>query len=237
MVYVVDADEGVRRSTESLVESLGFGCDAYSSGEQYLEACETSGPVDRPACVVLGHLLAGSNGIELLRRIGESPCPPPVIARSGFFDLPLVVSFMEGVAVTVVEDPVSPSQLGLAIHEAIEADRKQVEMVTRLDRLRNAVALLSEREKAVIEKISEGLLNRSIARVLKVSERTIEGDRAKIIKKLGAVSSSDAIAKYAQYRVLNELIWRNGSGAHGLISGRHKPLRAESKDSADTAAR
>jgi DNA-binding CsgD family transcriptional regulator len=56
-------------------------------------------------------------------------------------------------------------------------------------------ANLTIREREIIRQLALGLPTKQIARQLNVSPRTIDGHRARIMKKLGANSASELIAK------------------------------------------
>jgi DNA-binding NarL/FixJ family response regulator len=53
--------------------------------------------------------------------------------------------------------------------------------------------LLSAREQQVLQLIVEGNLNREIAQMLKISIRTVENHRAKIMKKLQLNNTADLV--------------------------------------------
>ena len=64
------------------------------------------------------------------------------------------------------------------------------------------VSALSTRERQVVQLVAEGCANKVIARLLKISLKTVETHRAAIMRKLN-VSSSAALVRYA---VRNKLV-------------------------------
>jgi DNA-binding CsgD family transcriptional regulator len=60
---------------------------------------------------------------------------------------------------------------------------------------RPAVTPLTVREREIVRQIAVGRGTKQIARALEVSPRTIDGHRARIMKKVGARSSSEMISR------------------------------------------
>lgn len=75
LVSVVDDDESVRESLQSLLRSVGFAVKVFGSAEEFLNA-NYSGDSD---CLILDVRMPGMSGIELHRRLVASGCEVPVI--------------------------------------------------------------------------------------------------------------------------------------------------------------
>ena len=76
----------------------------------------------------------------------------------------------------------------------------------RLSSLDDVVTQLTDREKSVLERVMEGRLNKSIARELDVSERTVESARSRLMKKFGANTSAELVRYSTEYYMLTQLI-------------------------------
>jgi DNA-binding NarL/FixJ family response regulator len=63
---------------------------------------------------------------------------------------------------------------------------------------------LSPRERSVVQLIAEGNTNQAIAKLLKLSVKTIESHRSTAMAKIGATSTAD-IVRYAIKHKLSEL--------------------------------
>ncbi len=57
----------------------------------------------------------------------------------------------------------------------------------------NELSALSKRELEVLKLLSEGIPNRDVAKLLHISNRTIDSHRSNIMKKLGAKSNADLV--------------------------------------------
>ncbi len=75
VVFIVDDDEGVRSSLQLLVRSLGLSSEAFSSGEEFLEAYDGR----HTGCVLLDVRMPGMSGFEVRQRLDDMEAKIPVI--------------------------------------------------------------------------------------------------------------------------------------------------------------
>jgi FixJ family two-component response regulator len=75
LISVVDDDESVRESLQSLLRSVGFAVKVFASAEEFLNS-NHSGDSD---CLILDVRMPGMSGIELHRRLVASHREMPVI--------------------------------------------------------------------------------------------------------------------------------------------------------------
>lgn len=213
IVYVVEDQAGARDDLLSLIAQRDYRCQAFATAEEFLAA----GPPNRPACLVLDYRLPGVAGLELQDRLLATPDALPIIVTTGHADVPAAVRFMERGDVTLLEKPFLAEQLLDAVDRAIAHDTVSRRVRHRFESISRSVNLLSQRERTVLQAIVSGQLNKSIARTLDVSVRTIEGDRAKIVDKFGAETTGEVVGKFAQYSLMTELGYRSdpthGEGA------------------------
>jgi FixJ family two-component response regulator len=80
LISVVDDDEGMRRSLDALVRSLGYHVATFRSAEEFLSSAERQ----KSSCVISDIQMPGMSGIELMAEIGASPAAVPVILISAF---------------------------------------------------------------------------------------------------------------------------------------------------------
>lgn len=147
---------------------------------------------------------AGS-AMEVLRRSnGSTPTAPIIFVTSGA-SVSEAIELVEHGALTVLDQPVVPNKLESAIRRAFETRRPGDVFSERFRELDRHVAQLSSREHRVLQQIAAGQLNKVIAGALQVSVRTVESDRARVVEKLGAQTTGEAVAKYAQHQVLSDL--------------------------------
>jgi FixJ family two-component response regulator len=75
LISVVDDDESVRESLESLLRSVGFAVKVFASAEEFLN----SAYLRDTDCLILDVRMPGMDGIELHRHLVASHCEVPVI--------------------------------------------------------------------------------------------------------------------------------------------------------------
>ncbi|WP_309381930.1 response regulator transcription factor [Cerasicoccus frondis] len=80
-ISVVDDDESVRESLESLLKSVGFQVQLYPSAESFLAA-----PEKRVDCLILDVRLGGMSGIELHHALTMERRAVPTIFITGHGD-------------------------------------------------------------------------------------------------------------------------------------------------------
>ena len=119
IVFVVDDDASVRRSTERLVRPLGFGIQTFASAREFLDSAR----VERPACLVLDVQMPGVSGLELQRELAQRGVEIPIVFLTGHGDIPMTVRAMKAGAVEFLTKPVKSRDLLAAIRGAIERGR------------------------------------------------------------------------------------------------------------------
>ena len=82
LVAIIDDDESVRATTDSLVRSLGCIVDTFPSAEEFLR----SDRIDDFACVIADVQMPGMSGVELQQRLRASGSRVPFIFFTAFPD-------------------------------------------------------------------------------------------------------------------------------------------------------
>src|SRR6266571_1353702 len=118
VVFVVDDDPSVRRSTERLLRLAGFKVQTYSSAREFLAAHRPEGP----ACLVLDVRMPGLSGMDLQRELAESGIHIPIIFVTAHGDIPMSVRAMKAGAVEFLTKPFRGRDLVDAVRAGIERD-------------------------------------------------------------------------------------------------------------------
>ena len=189
IVFVVDDDASVRRSTERLVRSAGFAIQAFASAREFLDNAR----MEKPGCLVLDVHMPGLSGLDLQRELAQRGVEIPIIFLTGHGDIPMTVRAMKAGAVEFLTKPVKSRDLLTAIESAIERGLVSHEARRETRALRERYERLTQREREVLPLVVSGLLNKQIAGELAASERTIKFHRAHIMKKLEVESLADLV--------------------------------------------
>lgn len=115
LVYLLDADAGVRNGLRAMLHSHGYRVACYDSAETFLAArTEQSN-----ACMLTEIKLPGLSGIELLERLRGEGRALPVIVMAAQGSVSAAVSAMRAGALDFLEKPFSQRQLLERIAEAL----------------------------------------------------------------------------------------------------------------------
>jgi len=136
--------------------------------------------------------MPGMDGLELLARLGELAIDLPVIVVTGHGDVPTAVRAMNAGAVDFIEKPIDETQLFAAIDTAL-AESKPGAQDRAAAEATDKMAILSPRERQVLEAIALGRPNKLIAYDLGISVRTVEVHRAHMLDRLGVRNIAEAI--------------------------------------------
>ena len=106
---------------------------------------------------------------------------------------------MKAGAVDYLTKPVDDVELLSAIKLAEERDKTRRDVEARNKLVLQRLAKLTRREKETLKLITEGLLNKQIAGVMGVTEKTIKVHRMRVFKKMGAKTLAELVRMTAEY--------------------------------------
>jgi DNA-binding NtrC family response regulator len=115
LVYVVEDDASVRESVEDLIREEGFHVDSFKSAESFLGRSRP----DRPACLILDHVLPGMSGLELHEELARTGMDAPTILMARSDDIRTSVRAMKAGAVDVLPKPYDDDALRAAVRRAV----------------------------------------------------------------------------------------------------------------------
>jgi two-component system response regulator FixJ len=188
-VYIVDDDVAVRRSLSRLLRSAGLQTESYATAAEFLSALPQLPP---GGCLLLDIRMPGIDGLELQSRLKRQGVWLPIILMTGDGDVPTAVRAMKAGARDFLEKPFDDEQLLGSITAALDSN-----MPEDHDRHANAaatrIAMLSPREKQVLDGLVAGQPNKVIAGHLGLSVRTVEGHRVRMLERLGTHRLAEAI--------------------------------------------
>jgi two-component system response regulator FixJ len=183
LIFVVDDDKHVRESMRALLVSAGFGVRTHSSAKAFLSD-DTSGG----GCLIADIRMPEMDGLALQNELIRRGIDLPVIVMTGHGDVPLAVRAMKAGALDFIEKPfddeVMLDSLRRALKVSTHARTRNAEAKAALEFL----ALLTPRERRVLEQIVTGRSNKIAARELGISPRTVEIHRARIMDKMNVRS-------------------------------------------------
>jgi PAS domain S-box-containing protein len=189
-VYVVDSNEASRRELCLLLQRSGYEVTTFGSAKSFLEVA----PVLVPGCVVLdirGHA-AGELTIPKELKARRSGLPVIVIGEARG-NVAVGVQAMKAGAADFLDVPYQSEQLLDALASAQAMIREKAERDQASERVKALLAAMPPRERNVLDGLLAGGTNKTIARDLEISPRTVEAYRARIMERLGAQSLPELV--------------------------------------------
>jgi len=189
LIHLIDDEESIRRSAGFMLKTSGFLVQTYANGVEFLRDARNAAP----GCILLDVRMPQMDGLEVQERLHEAGVTLPVIILTGHGDIGIAVRAMKAGAVEFIEKPFEKAALLAAIEAAFARleHRDDVERVEREADVR--LAVLTPREREVLDGLARGLPNKTIAYDLGISARTVEVHRANLMTKLDVRSFSDAL--------------------------------------------
>ncbi len=195
MVYVVDGDPSAGKELEYLITSAGWQARVVTSAEEFL----TRPRLLTPGCLLVDQCLPGLSGLELQQLVLDRS-EMPLIFMSSRPDLRLTVQVMKAGAFEFLVKPLSHDTVLKAIADAIEHSRAALPHAARSVAVEARYASLSPRERAVMDLVVCGRLNKQIGSELGISEITVKAHRGKVMRKMRATSVPELVNMAARLR-------------------------------------
>jgi FixJ family two-component response regulator len=189
IVFVVDDDAEVRKALNSLIRSVGYQVETFSSAQEFLRRQRPA----VPSCLILDVRLRGISGLDFQSKLAEANNPIPIIFITGHGDIEMSVRAMKAGAVEFLPKPVRDQKLLDAIHVALERDAAGREQERDIASLRDRYAWLTPRERQVLPLVVSGLPNKQIAAEMGTSETTVKVHRSQLMQKMGADSLPELV--------------------------------------------
>jgi PAS domain S-box-containing protein len=189
-IYVVDGNEATRRELCRLLQGAGYEVKMFATAQSFLEVA----PVLVPGCVLLDirHPGGGQSTIPKELKARRAGLPVVVIGEARG-DVTVGIQAMKAGAVDFLDGTYRPEQLLEALASAQATIRERVEQDQATERVRALIAALPPRERDVLNGLLAGGTNKTIARDLGLSPRTVEAHRARIMERLGAQSLPELV--------------------------------------------
>lgn len=188
-VFIIDDEPPVRHSLARLLESAGYRSREFESAEAFLAEYHA----ETPGCLLLDVRMPGMSGVDLQRRLREQDMRLPVIIVTGHADVPMAVSAMKNGAVDFIEKPFEDDHLLACVSRAIELDAEARAVASRTTEAAHRLAMLSPREREVLNGLAAGSTVDQIAADIGISPKTVYMHRSHLMHKLGSDSVVDLV--------------------------------------------
>ncbi len=188
-IHIVDDDADVRDGLAWLFDSRGYHAATWPSGTAFLQALALLSPNWGHAVVLMDIRMEPLSGLATFERMQQLGCQWPVLFLTGHGDVGMAVAAVKNGAWDFLEKPFQDNLLVDRVEQALAAASAQRSAGEQAQRLRAALASLSQREREVLAELIQGHYNKTIAEHLGITQRTVEFHRANIFTKLGVQSA------------------------------------------------
>ena len=191
-VFIIDDDPDARRSVAALVRSADLTAEVFSTAEEFLENVD----LNRPGCAIIDLELPGMSGLGLQTRLTEQRSLLTTIFVSGYAEIQSAMSAMRGGAVMFLEKPCREGELIQNVEAAIRRNAEIRKVSSHRAHVQAILDQLTPRETSVMELIVQGLPNKTIAKRLEISIKTVEVHRRRVFAKTEAQSVAELVRLY-----------------------------------------
>ena len=193
-VHLIDDDPDIRESLAILLTQSGYSVHQHASADGFLAGFLPQRPGSGRTVVITDIEMPGRSGLALLSdlRLGQEASSQAlrVILLSGHACVPLAVQAMRNGAAHVIEKPADPDLLLTAVREAFaDLGHRAPTDQAAAERLQS----LTPREREVLATFVACGSNKGVANALRMSPRTVEVHRARIVRKSGASSVPELV--------------------------------------------
>jgi two-component system response regulator FixJ len=188
-VFVVDDDGAVRDALKTILEDEGYETVSLASSKEFLDALESG---EEPACILADVRMPQMSGLDLLKTMSARGVKVPMILITGFGDIPMAVEAMKAGAADFIEKPFTDDRITSAVQTALD-NAVRVEGPEMAEQVRQKMATLTRREQEIMSLLVTGHSNKSAARELSISPRTVEVHRARIMQKMDAKNLAELV--------------------------------------------
>lgn len=198
-IHIVDDDADFRDALVWLFDSRGHQVQAWASGERFLAAAREHTSRWSPAVVLLDIRMEPVSGLATFEELCALRCPWPVLFLTGHGDVGMAVAAVKSGAWDFLEKPFQDNLLVDKVEAALRA--VQSDDMQLAQRLREALASLSAREREVLDELLQGHYNKNIADHLGITPRTVEFHRANIFEKMGVNSAVELAHQMGRFHL------------------------------------
>ena len=210
-VLLVDDHESIRAGIRNVVDTMeGWEiCGEASNGRDGVDLAVSI----KPDIVVMDMGMSGLNGLDATRQILKSCPETEVLIFTGIEEEKLIHQMFEAGARSYIlktdgKEHFEAALRALAAHKSYFTSEVGEVLFAKFLHGKGEVAAdsapgrLTDREREIVQLLTEGKSNKEVADILHISQKTAETHRAAIMKKLKLASFADLV----RYAIRNHIV-------------------------------
>lgn len=166
----------------------------FASGSDFLDSLDDV----QPGCVLLDIRMPEIDGFQVMSELEAKGIEWPVVVMTGHGEVSVAVRAMKLGAVDFIEKPFEEDVLMDSLDRAFTLLKDRGEKAERKRIAQERIAVLSAREREVLQGLMAGMPNKMLARRLDISLRTVEMHRANVMTRLQVGSLAEALTLAVQ---------------------------------------
>lgn len=213
-VFVIEDHKLRDESAGAVLQDQGFLVRSCQSVSRLFESFNGG----QDGCVVAEGLAPGMSGLKLLQDLAMHNRWMPVIILTDGDDVEMAVNAIKMGAFDVIKRPFDPQRLVDKVVDALRKGRAYRASEIAVNNINARIDRLTPREREVMGLVVDGLSNKSIARRLGITYRTVEVHRAHVMEKMQVRSSADLIRAVLTVRQISRSDPEWEDEAFGLLA-------------------
>ena len=189
-IALIDDDEHLLEALSLLLLSKGMDAVAFGGARDFLDALDRAETFD---CLVSDVRMPRITGIELIEELAKRGSKIPAILITGRGDIDMAVAAMKLGAFDFMEKPYDEARLLASIEKAVTKRSDSQTDSPEVQALREKFDSLTPRQRQVMQLAAQGHSSKEIARLLEISDRTVENHRAWLMDRMGARNLADLV--------------------------------------------
>lgn len=187
VVFIVDDDAAVRDSLTLMIKQAGIKVQSFENAKAFLHAYRP----DFFGCIIIDVKMPEMDGLQLQEELSRRKIVLPIIFLTGHGDIPMSVKAIKAGAVDFLTKPVIREKLLTCVLAALAEAEKRINDLAHNQDAISCLTKLTEREREVMALAVQGRSNKEIGSCLRISYRTVEIHKSKIMQKTGATNLLD----------------------------------------------
>lgn len=194
LIRIVDDNAETCASLKFFLESLGWQVKTWTDPAAFLHEWRSDA---RAGCILLDIRMPGMSGLELLDALQADRCRLPILFLTGHGDVEMAVRALKRGAVDFLLKPPQEQKFVDAIEKALAQSGRLFKEDEEARKMLDTWQKLTDRERDVMSLVAKGLMNKQIASLLGISEKTVQQHRGAAGRKLdvrNAVEAAECMA-------------------------------------------